>query len=223
MPALYLDAWADSRSTSLLLSALRVPVDTDVVAGLRDLFAQGAVGDTNPCLDGTYDDNNLAPEIFGTGNADALLGYSERLHYAVQTKAQPGKLDPSSILIASAPLGEGTDPIWFIDAFVTPRSFDKSVPEEQQSARRAGAKRFISYMNDAQTFAWIHQSKDLGADAAPRYLLPATRSAFGVPAIAQDPIMQQIRPLLDQGTFFPQHQIPGIRRVMRDQVLSGVR
>jgi len=64
-------------------------------------------------------------------------------------------------------------------------------------------------------------SEDLGKDAARRYLIPATRSAFRAQAIAEDPIMKQIRPLVSQGTFFPRFQLPGLRRGMVTEIRAG--
>ena len=77
--ALYIDAWADSRSNPDPLEAIRLPLDADVVACLVTFASQGMDAGANPCIDGTFnnwEDPDLAPTRFGKGKADALFGYS---------------------------------------------------------------------------------------------------------------------------------------------------
>jgi thiamine pyridinylase len=216
-PALYLDAWADSRSSNDLLGAIRLPLDTDVAGLLAQVAAQGAFQGVNPCINGDYKDNDQAAIDFGTGKADALLGYSERMHHAVAAG-----IDPTKVFVGSAPLGAGSDPIWFVDMFVLPGDYPDGVTPEEIKARREAARRFGEFMNRADVFAWIHQSADLGAKAAPRYLLPATRSAYEHPALARDPIIGQVRPLVGRGTFFPRFRLPGARKQMEAAVNRAI-
>lgn len=218
--AIYLDAWVDSGAGTSPSSALRLPLDSTVVNELVSFASQGMNAGANPCIDGTFDDDaqpELAAKRFGAGNADALFGYSERLHVA-----QRYGLDPSSVFVRSAPLGRSAYPLWFVDAWVAPVYDDEIVPTSSQLQRRDAARKFVAYMNAPSTFEWIH----LHADATcvppvPRYLIPATISAYEGTALARDPVMKQIRPLLDTGTFFPQYRLPGLRRALSSEVRSA--
>lgn len=105
--------------------------------------------------------------------------------------------------------------MWFADIWVTPIYDDEVVPEVAQSERRDAARRFVAYINAPSTFEWIHLNKDAEeGKSVPRYLIPATVSAFQETAIGRDPVMSQIWPLLGEGTFFPQRRLPGLRRAM---------
>lgn len=215
--ALYIDAWVDSRSNPDPLDAIRIPLDVDIIKDLTAFAAQGVDGKSNPCIDGTFDNwkkPNLAATRFGKGKADALFGYSERTHYA-----QIAGVDPKNLFVRSAPLGRGSDPVWFVDIWVTPNYDKKSVPKPVQKSRKDAARRFVEYINSPATFEWIHFNKDAApGKAAPRYLIPATISAFKSTPIGRDPIMSQIWQVLDEGTFFPQRKLPGLRRSMGAQI-----
>jgi len=213
--ALYIDSWADSRSDADLSAALTVPLDPNVLRQFVRVAQQGAFNGTNPCIDKTYDDNpNLAAEEFGRGEADALLGWSERLHYAVRAGA-----DSKKLFVSSACLGDGNDPLWFVDAIVLRN--DGGDEQPVRDARRRAAKKFVTYLNAPSTFEWIHSAEDLGNERAPRYLIPATKSAYRTGQIGQDPVMMQIQPLLGRGTFFPRHQLPGARRAIGADVKAA--
>lgn len=212
--ALYLDAWADTRAEATQL-AVGMPLDTRVLAGLVELAKQGAFQGKNPCIDKTYKNApTLAAQEFGSGQADALLGYSERLHYAT------AKLDPAKIFIASAPLGAGSDPLWFVDSLVY-RNDQDDEDQQMRAAKRSAAERFVDYLTTPSTFAWIHTSEDIGPGATRRYLIPGTNSSMVAKGIGDDPVMQQIRPMLMQGTSFPQFRLPGARRGMSAQVQAA--
>lgn len=143
--ALYIDAWADSRSNPDPLEAIRLPLDADVVACLVTFASQGMDAGANPCIDGTFnnwEDPDLAPTRFGKGKADALFWYSERVYHA-----QLAGADPSKLFVRSAPLGRGSDPVWFADIWVAPIYDDEAVPALAQKARHDAARRFVVYIN----------------------------------------------------------------------------
>jgi thiamine pyridinylase len=224
--SLFLDAWADTRSERDTTLALSVPLDPLVLGQVVQFAALGALGSSNPCTDGTYrDDPKLAATDFAKGEADALFGYSERTHYAVMAGAKPEELH-----ITSAPIGNGSDPLWFVDTLVLrnyPPAPSGSTASEQErynqgiADRKKAALRFTEYLNSPETFSWIHKSEDLSPESPCRYLIPASRTAFGAPAIAQDPVMKQIEPLVTQGTFYPRTQLPGIRRSMTKEIRAA--
>jgi len=221
-PAIYLDAWADTRSEQEISSAVGLPLDPVVLRSLSDFAAQGFTNGKNPCTNGDYHYNNDAAVAFGKGMADSLFGYSERLFYSVRAGA-----DPTTLHITSVPLGEGTDPLWFVDSLVL-RVYpepDDALPTAERERyageirkKLAAAQSFVAYLNNSRTFEWIHTSEDLGAGSPARYLIPASRSAFRARAFSGDPIMQQILPLLDRGTFFPRFNLPGVRRGMESAI-----
>lgn len=211
--ALYIDAWADARNEPDPFDALRLPLDTDLLKSLSVFAELGQDGASNPCIDGTFDDwqkPGLDGTRFGEGKADALFGYSERVYYA-----QAAGADPSKLFVSSAAIGEGSDPLWFVDIWVRPVYDEDVTPLPVQAAKREAAERFVAYINAPDTFEWMHLNAEaIGGQAVPRYLIPATVSAFQETAVGRDPIMSQIWSLVDQGTFFPQHRLPGIRRQM---------
>ena len=212
--ALYLDAWADTRSEAPQV-ALGMPLDTNVVTCLVRLAGQGNFEGRNPCIDGTYKKAPaLAAEEFGTGHADALLGYLERLYYAT------AYLDPAKILIASAPLGDGSDPLWFVDSLVYRNDQDDEDPQAI-AAKRSAARQFVDYLSAPSTFGWIHAGEDIGPGSRRRYLIPATNSAMTATGIVNDPVMQQLRPMLTRGTSFPRNQLPGTRRAISAKVQAA--
>jgi thiamine pyridinylase len=219
--AIYLDAWADKHSADPQ-AALSGVLEPDVLQAVARLARHGALmghddgrvilAKENPCTNKTLDDNSRAPEQFGKGEADALFGYSERLHYAVDNG-----LSPKDAFINCAPLGASSAPQWFVDALVY-RNDRKDEDAQAKAAKRSAATKFANYLNSTTTFGWIHAGEDLGAGASPRYLIPACLGAFRDKRLADDPIMKQIERLLLRGTCFPKARVPGVRRTITAEV-----
>ncbi|MEM9490531.1 MAG: hypothetical protein AAGC55_15395, partial [Myxococcota bacterium] len=135
---------------------------------------------------------------FGRGDSQALFGYSERLHYILQEARATGASE--DIGIASIPLGQGSLPIMFADAFVVRADCDERC--------REAAHAFASYMNEPAIQEYVLASKDAGEDGIPRYLLPATNSAYTDTELAQNPfyatLYEQIatsRAFLNEGFY----------------------
>jgi thiamine pyridinylase len=210
LPALYLDAWADTHGTEGVASAITPTLDAGVVKWFKQFSKQCETGGKNPCIDGTFDDNDLSAQQFALGKSDAFLGYSERLSYIVRQG-----VDATKIRISSAPLGEGKHPILFVDAFVVRRACDIAC---QQSASR-----FAAYMNAPATQEWILMSKDKGTDAVPRYLIPATLSAFRTPAVRRDRHFKTLGSEIKGGAPYPANGLPAARKKMRDAILTELK
>jgi thiamine pyridinylase len=212
MPALYLDAWADTHGTGDVGSAITPLLDPKVMRWFKQFSKQCETGGKNPCIDGEFDDdeNEKAPQQFALGKADAFLGYSERLSYMLRQGA-----DAKKIRISSAPLGEGKHPVLFVDAFVLRRSCD--------AACQQVASRFAAYMNASTTQEWILMGRDKGTDTIPRYLIPATISAFRAPAVKRDSHFKMLKAEIKGGMPYPASGLPAARKKMRDAILAELK
>lgn len=185
LPALYIDAWHDHHPGQLGGDRLiEKPLSDPSVSALRDFLAGCNVGDTNPCLDGSYDGH--APEAamaFERGRANALFGYSERL----ASLSGPVHISP-------LPLGDEAGPIpLFSDAFVIARACD--------DACYARALRAIELLVADDTYAWLLARDECG-EARPRYLLPAQRSAWSLP-VTSDERYRRLHAIVEDGVAFP--------------------
>jgi len=190
LPALYLDAWADSHGADGLPDAVTGAFD-QVTANLVETIAdQGDWNTRNPCLNGAFNGNDRAATLFAAGVADALIGYSERLHVVSQFDSV-GK----QLFISSAPLGAGSHPVLFVDGFVLRKGVDAPVKD--------AAALFATYMNDPTTMEWMLLSKDAPGDSSPRYLLPADLRVYERPAFKADPFYLRFHELTRNGKPFP--------------------
>jgi thiamine pyridinylase len=210
LPALYLDAWADTNGPQRLESAITSSLDPNVMKWFS-LFSKECVnGGKNPCIDGTFEDNDLSAKEFALSKSDAFIGYSERLNYLIQNG-----VDRKIIKISSAPLGEGKRPILFVDAFLLRKNCDSSCAD--------AAARFASYMNSPKTLAWLLMSRDSKQKAVPRYLLPATLSAFAAPGVREDIHFNTLKREIAAAAGYPVNTFPGERKKMRDAILEQLK
>lgn len=210
LPSLYLDAWADEHGPAQLSSAVTQVLDASVQTAFSQLAKECAQGATNPCLD-QYDDNELAPVALANGQAHALIGYSERLH--VVLRESPRLRD--SLAVATAPLGRGDQPVVFVDALV--RRSDCNY------ACRRASDAFATFLNAPATHEWILMSYDAAVRRVPRYVIPATRSAFRTPGLRNDRFYPTIEEQLRNAAAFPNHGLREVRRAMRDQLVQSIR
>lgn len=210
LPALYLDAWADTHGTGGVGSAITPTLDAAVMRRFKQFSKQCETGGKNPCIDVTFDDNDLSAQQFALGKSDAFLGYSERLSYMLRQGAEAKK-----IRISSAPLGEGKRPLLFVDAFAIRRGCD--------AACQQAASRFAAYMNAPATQEWILMSRDKGTSVVPRYLLPATRSAFRTRSVRRNAHFKRLAEEIKDGAPYPAHGLPAARKKMRDVILAELK
>lgn len=215
LPSLYLDAWADENGPRNINSAVTTEhYDTDVLASMRRFTQSCQYGASNPCIDGTYDDNaDLPAVLFAQKQVDATMGYSERLH--VILKNLPAGDTGADIKLSSAPLGEGDHPVLFTDSyFMSVRCTGKC---------EDAAMEFVEYMTQASTFEWILMSEDApAATRVPRYLLPATLDAYQTRKVRADPFFPIMNRETRDGAPFPNGGLLDIRREMRDAILSSI-
>lgn len=200
--ALYVDAWVDTYPQAPIAEVFAeqsgmIALDEGVMQDLEDLGETCSFSGENWCMDGTYyndpDPNRAASEL-GRGEVHATFGYSERLHYIVKEGQQAG-VPVDDITIASMPMGMGSRPVLFADAFVMRKGCDGACQE--------AALAFVHYMNDAETQEAIMLSRDSGEDLVPRYLLPATKSALTDTELASDPFYIAIREQIEGGKAYP--------------------
>lgn len=209
LPALYLDGWADTNGNTKLETAITTPLNADAVASLVQLGKECDENGTNPCVNQTFHDNDLAAERFARAESDGLLGYSERLHVVLRNQK-----DTSKIAMASAPLGAGSQPIVFVDSFVVRRGCDTKC--------RAAAESFIAFMNKPETFQWIMLSEDVKAERVPRYLLAAFPAVYDLPAIKADPYYSALNALMVGAAPFPSRGLFGNRKAMKSALVKAL-
>ncbi len=217
LPSLYLDAWADTHGPAEVQSAVTAGhYDAGVLVGMKRLAQRCATPSGNPCIDGTYDDeaNAGAPDtLLARGQADATLGFSERLHGIL--RQLPAGAPASALRISPAPLGQGNQPLLFTDSFFL--STRCTGPCEQ------AARDFVAYMTRASTYQWIVLAEDMpAAGRVPRYLMPANLDVYALPGVAGDPFYTVIEAATRTAAPFPNHGLLNIRRQMRDEVLRAL-
>ncbi|AKT38433.1 extracellular solute-binding protein [Chondromyces crocatus] len=217
LPALYLDAWADTNGAGGVASAISATaLDPQAISGLKMFSETCESGGLNPCLDGTFDAEDVidpAMAKFSAGQVDAAFGFSERLFPIL--KALPVGADPAEIEISSAPLGHGSHPLVFTDSFML-------------SARCTGAcadaaAAFVAYMSEATTFEWVLSSEDAPAQGrVPRYLMPAALEAYATPKLSQDRFYMTIESLMQDGVNYPNSGLYPVKNAMRDNLLDAL-
>lgn len=191
LTALYLDAWVDTYG-GVASEAMLPPRDSVVIESLLAVARECRVGGSNPCLEGGSlgGSAEAAAEAFAGGQVDAFIGFSEHLHPMLRRAGR----DPT-IKLALAPLGTGNRPIVFVDALVLRRNCHR--------ACAAAARAFATHLNQPETHAWITMAQDAGPRAIPRYLMPATLSAYRQPALAADPYYPRILSAVEGAIPFP--------------------
>jgi thiamine pyridinylase len=212
LPSLYLDAWEDANAGSSTAYALHQPLDIRTLDSLKKFSSLCQSSGVNPCLDGTYDDDQqptLAADKFARGEADALFGYSERLFFVLSIAS-----DDLAILITPAPMGNGKYPALFTDAFVLRRGAPANVEE--------AARLFVEFMTSQRIQEVIMTSGDVSAQAVPRYLIPATLSAFDAPRLRNDRLFQALRSSISNAVPFPNVGFLNTRKAIRDEVKSAL-
>ena len=212
LPCLYLDAWADAHGPGGLGSAISPTLDKSVTASLAAVASEETMDGANPGLNGKYD---AAPDLaainFAQGKAKALIGYSERLNVVLKNRT-----DATPLHITSACLGEGNHPLAFTDVLV--------IRKDASPALVGAAARFAKYLTAVPTYTWMHNSEDAPVgQRTPRYLSPATRSAYRNSPMKNDPLVQEIYAVMKRADIFPQTGLLETRKAMRDAILEAIK
>jgi thiamine pyridinylase len=210
LASLYLDAYADTYGAEHVLDGVKPDLDDQAVRGLNTVTQACTKDGANACLTSEYSDQTAAPYLFADRQADAVLGYSERLHYILRRAGVREKL-----YFGSAPLGAGNHPLLFVDAFVLRRDCTGDCEK--------AARGFTDYMARPDTMSWILMSEDAGATRVPRYLLPATKSAYRAKAVEADRYYMQMELMTKDGLPYPNTKFYDIRPALREKLEAFLR
>jgi thiamine pyridinylase len=77
-------------------------------------------------------------------------------------------------------------------------------------------------MNSSGTHEWILMSKDSTKPTMPRYLLPATLSAFETAEVRRDPYYRQLASEIKESDPFPNFWINKVRGEMRKKLIESL-
>ncbi|WP_437589779.1 extracellular solute-binding protein [Sorangium sp. So ce1000] len=212
LPGIYLDAWRDTYPQRDVATAMSAPLDMSVIGSLKSALGQCDADGSNMCITagGQYEDTTKAAEEFGLGQVAATFGYSERLHFALRAAK-----DPADIGIAPAPFGDGRNLLLFTDAFVVRKGCNDEC--------MAAARHFVDYIDDPATMKWYLFAEECAEKVPPRYLIPATRSAFELPEVKRDRYYPSIRGAVEAGAPFPNRGLYAVRKKMRDDILKQLK
>ncbi len=205
LPSTYVDAWADSNGTANLLGAYNPKLDPNTMKDLHAVVEACEVVNGNPCLDKRYKDNTEAEKAYALGKANGFFGYTERLHYI--RSAKPDSPLPSVI---SAPVGDGTHPIMFVDALV----FNPDCSGQCLEDARAVA----SYMASVPVRTLIAFSQDAPPGAIPRYLLQASQGFYASAPASDDPMYRAYLPIVTKAQPYPNRGFPAVREELNNAV-----
>ena len=206
----YLDAFRDTYPGGSMMEALAMEeLDSPIRDGLARVGQACTAAGNNYCGD-DYD----YVEMFARGDADALIGYSERLHPILEEDWGAH----GNLYVASATLGQGDRPLLFTDALVLSQNCSTERCRDAASA-------FAAYYVSDEIFEVALMSRDLGDSAVPRYLLPSTTSAFDFGKVSTDPLYRQLRREIDGAVSTPNRGVPeardaGVIRAKLKQVLG---
>jgi len=181
---LYAQALLDGSNTGTIPSSWTdagkdgVPLDGAAVDSLRRLREACTVNGEAPCRD-QWNDGVLDEQAFAKGEADAHVGYSEALHDIRKANGRRASLH------VPLRLGVGDRNLVYADGLV--RSAATCASPECERAFDAFARWYTSL----RVRALIAFSEDQGADAVPRYVLPARSDFYTTGRAAKDPDYRQ--------------------------------
>jgi thiamine pyridinylase len=217
LPALYLHGWADVYGPQGMAGALGAALDSTAVQKLRSVldFCKLPSG-VNTCLAADQYDSDSSVAIYASGRSDAFLGFSERLT-AIMLAGAP---NTDSIHLSPAPLGptgssSSNVPVLYVDALVLGSGCGDELCQQAATA-------FSTFLLSDSTYQWILTSQDVGSGQIPRYLLPATRSAFQVQGVAGDPHFLDMWNAIQGGTPLPNANFASNRKTMQRELRAAL-
>src|SRR4051812_16244727 len=210
MTAAYMDGWADTNSADRLPEALALPLDSQTLSVFDQVVRSCARGsNTNPCLDGTFKDNTKAEEAFASGQANAFMGYTERLFFI--RKANSALPLPQVI---SVPLGAGSHPVVFVDALILNAHCTGTCATDAQA--------FSEYMSTPEVRGIIAFSLDAPQGSLPRYLLQASQSFYESPQARSDPMYPQYTAIVRGAKAYPNRGFPEGRKALQTAIQQSL-
>lgn len=201
LPSLYLDSRVDNGLDPRdVPAAVKPPLHEASASSIRSFAELCENQGKNHCTDGTFSEQWDDPvKMFVAGEASAFWGYSERLHLTVR-ELQAAKLSVDDVHVNTVPLGEKATPLLFTDSFVRRSGCGKDASCNQ------AAEAFIRYINSDEALSELLLSRDAeaaGLTPVPRYLLPASRSAFLIKGIKEDRLYNELKGFAEGGFALP--------------------
>ena len=161
IPALYLQAFAQTHTNLASGDALKMPADPLVIDRMVQFGTDCTIDGGNPCTDNRYHDaaDGSVERAFATGEAPNDLGFSERSFLLVSDTPTPEKLS-----VIPLPWGDSAGARVFVysDAFVTNKQTCESATCQADSVE------FSAFMTSVDTKKYIAFSADLPYGAPPR-------------------------------------------------------
>jgi thiamine pyridinylase len=87
---------------------------------------------------------------------------------------------------------------------------------------QSAAAKFVAFMNSDATMAYLLLGKDIKNNTVPRYLLPATKSAFSIPEIAQDQTYTRFKTDIVRAVAYPNSGIEANRKAVRKKITCAI-
>lgn len=160
-------------------------------------------------VDGSYKQGTGAETAFASGNAGGFIGYTKQL-FAIR-HANPSAPLPAVI---SAPIGDGSNPLMFVDALV----FNPGCVGACLSAAQA----FATYMSSVAVRNIIAFSQDGPQGTLPRYLLQANPSFYSSSPASSDPMYKAYTTIVNRATPFPNTGFPEGRTALNDALTAAL-
>ncbi len=205
---IYLNAW--SMRFGNLTGAMNPPYNNPpVIAAMKGITTAcrlNQTGTVSPCLDGTFK-NNVDRQTYINGDANTFIGFSESLQ-PIRAAATP----QTQFYVSAAPLGAGLASLLYTDSLL--KRVGCSAPDPCAAAANA----FAEYYLKPSTYQWLLLGQDIPGNTLPRYLIPATNSAWP----AGDPYYAQIRAAVGKPQPFPNATFYGVRKQMQTAIMPQI-
>lgn len=210
LSSLYLDAWAELHPDQPASAGLSRPLDEAAARSVTALISLCKHEGRWPCTEEAagYHLSDLPAQIFGRGEADALWGYSERLHHVIRAAREAG-VSTDDIYVAPAPLHSRQRMMTFTDALL--------LREGCAGECAARAEAFAEYLLSPATLEWLLMADECPEDAPPRYLLPAVKRGF-TERLQADRFYRVFKEAMEAASPFPNQGLEAIR----DEIEAGV-
>jgi thiamine pyridinylase len=185
-PMLYLNAYCGVHGSHRAQDGLNINLNELALRSFRALGqACGSAGQTPGASA-----NAEAACLFANRQSDGFIGYTESLHQVLRLIGANEELLATPLVFR-----KGQAPLVSVDGWV----LSANCSGEVERAARA----FVEFMNRPETMRFIMMSQDAGPAAIPRYLLPATISAYRDPVVSRDRYYRQFGRMIADAVPYP--------------------
>jgi thiamine pyridinylase len=185
-PMLYLNAYCGVLGSHRAQDGLNINLNELVLRGFRELGH--ACRDAGQTLGAAA--NAKVAHLFAKRQSDGFIGYTESLHPVLRLIGANEEL-----LITPLVFGNGQAPLVSVDGWVLRADCSGEVER--------AARDFVEFMNRPEIMRFIMMSLDAGSLSIPRYLLPATKSAYRDPIVSRDPYYRQFDRMIANAVPYP--------------------